>query len=160
MESYPVNYTSIVEDALRSVVKDILVQVQEYGLSGDQHFYISFRTDDEASQLSERLKEHHPSSMTIVLQHQFWDLEVVDLGFQVKLRFNAIDELIFVPFMAITAFADPSAQFGLQFGTPEETVENEEEVSKTSLGTDKRQQTCEKIAAKADIVNLNEFRKK
>ncbi len=160
MENHPVNYTSIVEDALRSVVKDILVQVQEYGLSGDQHFYISFRTDDAESLLSERLKEHHPSSMTIVLQHQFWDLEVADHGFQVKLRFNAVDERIFVPFMAITTFADPSAQFGLQFGPPEETADNKREVSKASVGTDKRQQTFEKMTAKADIVNLNEFRKK
>ncbi|MBM3517170.1 MAG: hypothetical protein FJX56_04650 [Alphaproteobacteria bacterium] len=109
------NLTGRVDAALRGVVRDALAYVVDHGLSGQHHFYISFRTDSAGVVLPSHLRQRYPEEMTIVLQHQFWNLEVKEQGFEVTLSFNNVQEYLFVPFAAITAFADPSVQFGLQF---------------------------------------------
>ena len=108
-------YDVMVENALRGVVRQALQQVSQYGLPGEHHFYITFRTDHPDVQISDRLCEQYPREMTIVLQYQFWDLSVGETAFQVTLSFNNQSEFLDVPFDAVIAFADPSVRFGLQF---------------------------------------------
>ena len=108
------NYEKMVERALRSVVVDALLQVAEFGLPGAHHLYITFATDAPEVEIPDRLHEKFPEEMTIVLQHQFWDLTVEEERFMVTLSFNDIQERLVVPFAAIKAFADPSVNFGLQ----------------------------------------------
>ena len=108
-------YDRMVEDALRSVVNRALVHVAERGLSGEHHFYITFLTDHPDVVMPDHLRSHYPNEMTIVLQHQFWGLEVGTETFGVTLSFANQPERLTVPFAAVTAFADPSVRFGLQF---------------------------------------------
>lgn len=109
------HYDALVDDALRGVVRRVLVQVAEKGLPGSHHFYISFRSTDPGVELPEYLRAKYPEEMTIVLQHQYWDLILNDDFFEVTVSFNKQQERIKVPFMALSAFVDPSVRFGLQF---------------------------------------------
>jgi hypothetical protein len=118
-----IRYDLLVQDALRGVVRTVLIDARN-GLPGDHHFYIAFDTTAEGVRLSPRMREQYPEEMTIVLQHQFWDLEVTDEGFEVGLAFGGITERLAVPFAAIKSFADPSVQFGLQFAQMPEGQED------------------------------------
>jgi hypothetical protein len=112
-----IRYDILTQDALRGVVRTVLADAAAKGLPGEHHFFISFDTQAEGVRLSPRLKAQYPKEMTIVLQHQFWDLVVNNQGFEVGLSFNGVPERLVVPFLAITGFVDPSVQFGLQFAT-------------------------------------------
>ncbi|MCI0432004.1 MAG: ClpXP protease specificity-enhancing factor SspB [Rhodospirillales bacterium] len=112
-------YDQMVEEALRGVVRKALSQVAENGLPGAHHFYITFETDHPGVSLSDSLRARYPEEMTIILQHQFWGLEVEEDGFSVTLSFNDRHERVGVPFEAITAFADPAVKFGLRFEAQE-----------------------------------------
>ena len=109
------HYDALVDDALRSVVRRVLRQVADKGLPGSHHFYISFRSTDPGVQLPDYLRAKYPEEMTIVLQHQYWDLIIHDDFFEVTVSFNKQQERIKVPFAALSAFVDPSVRFGLQF---------------------------------------------
>lgn len=110
-----IDYDALALDAMRGLVRNVLVRTAKYGLPGDHHFYISFDTEAPGVTLSKRLKERYPREMTIVLQHRFWDLIVTDERFEVKLSFDSIPERLVVPFSAIKVFFDPSVQYGLRF---------------------------------------------
>jgi hypothetical protein len=110
-----IRYDLLVQDALKGVVRKVLTDAARDGLSGDHHFYISFRTDFPGVRLSNRLREKYPQDMTIILQHQYWDLGVTEHAFEVGLSFSGIPERLLVPFDAVTGFFDPSVQFGLKF---------------------------------------------
>jgi uncharacterized protein len=110
-----IRYDILTQDAMRSVVRTVLTDAATKGLPGDHHFYISFDTLAEGVVLSPRLRAQYPKEMTIVLQHQFWDLTVTNDRFEVGLSFSGIPERLVVPFRAIAGFADPSVQFVLQF---------------------------------------------
>jgi hypothetical protein len=110
-----IRYDLLAQDALRGVVKKVLVDVALRGMLGEHHFYIAFDTRAEGVSISERLRKKYPEEMTIVLQHQFWDLIVSENSFEVGVSFNGIPERLSVPFAAIKGFFDPSVQFGLQF---------------------------------------------
>jgi hypothetical protein len=124
------HYDALVDDALRSVVRRVLTQVADKGLPGSHHFYISFRSADAGVHLPEYLRAKYPEEMTIVLQHQYWDLVVHNDSFEVTVSFNKQQERIKVPFAALSAFVDPSVRFGLQFdrkdkaGAPAEKAES------------------------------------
>jgi len=105
----------MVEDALRGVVGKALTHAATRGLPGDHHFYITFRTDDPGVLVPSHLWQRYPSEMTIVLQHQFWGLDVGSEVFSVTLTFANVPERLTVPYAAVVAFADPSVRFGLQF---------------------------------------------
>ena len=109
------HYDALVDDALRSVVRRVLTQVADKGLPGSHHFYISFRSTDPGVVLPEYLRAKYPEEMTIVLQHQYWDLVIGPDYFEVTVSFNKQQERIKVPFAALSAFVDPSVRFGLQF---------------------------------------------
>jgi hypothetical protein len=108
-------YDRMVEEALRGVVREALARAAKSGLVGSHHFYITFRTSHPGVILPDYLLARYPNEMTIVLEHQFWGLEVDDEKFAVTLSFSNQAERLTVPLAAITAFADPSVKFGLQF---------------------------------------------
>src|SRR5215207_6336561 len=113
-----IRYDLLTQQALRAVVKRVIADVAKSGtLPGEHHFYITFLTHAPGVRISSRLREQYPEEMTIVLQHQFWDLAVSDSHFEVALSFNGISEKLYVPLDAIKGFFDPSVQFGLQFET-------------------------------------------
>jgi uncharacterized protein len=113
-----IDYEGLAQEAMRGVVRQVLIRTAKSGLAGDHHFYISFDTEAPGVTISKRLKEKYPREMTIVLQHRFWDLSVTDERFEVKLTFDGIPERLVVPFAAIKVFFDPSVRFGLQFEEP------------------------------------------
>jgi uncharacterized protein len=108
-------YDLLTQDALRGVIRSVLTEAATKGLPGEHHFFITFDTRAEGVQISPRIKASYPQEMTIVLQHQFWDLKVTEDDFEVGLAFNGIPERLHVPLKAVKAFQDPSVQFGLQF---------------------------------------------
>lgn len=105
----------MVENALRGVLREALTLTAKHGLPGAHHFYITFRTRHPGVVIPDQVRARYPEEMTIVLQHQFWGLDVTDSYFEVTLSFNRMNERLHIPFAAVTAFADPSAKFGLQF---------------------------------------------
>ena len=110
-----IRYDLLAQAALRGVVRTVLADVAKKGLPGEHHFKITFSTTAPGVQLSDRMSERYPQEMTIVLQYQFWDLTIADESFEVGLSFGGVPERIVIPFDAITAFFDPSVQFGFQF---------------------------------------------
>ena len=110
-----IDYDDMQQDALRGLVRSVLVRVAKSGLPGEHHLYISFDVRAPGVILSKRLREKYPSEMTIVLQHRFWDLAVSDERFEVKLTFDGIPERLVVPFSAIKVFLDPSVRYVLHF---------------------------------------------
>ncbi|MGO8739602.1 ClpXP protease specificity-enhancing factor SspB [Rhodoblastus sp.] len=115
-----IRYDLQVQDALRGVVRKVLADAAREGLPGEHHFYITFRTQGPGVKLSARLREQYPNEMTIILQFQFWDLQVDEESFDVGLHFKNIPERLHIPFDAITGFYDPSVQFGLKFEVSED----------------------------------------
>ena len=124
MSNEGLRYDRMVEDALRSVVRRALIHVGEHGLPGNHHFYITFRTDHAEAEIPDALRERYPGEMTIVLQHQFWGLEIDEHKFCVTLSFSDVPHRLVVPFSAVTAFADPSVRFGLQFDVEASEISN------------------------------------
>ncbi len=118
-----IRYDLLVQEALKGVVRKVLADACKDGLPGEHHFYVSFRTDYPGVRLSQRMREKYPEEMTIVLQHQFWDLGVSDHAFEVGLSFSGVPERLFVPFDSVVGFFDPSVQFGLKFELNGEAAE-------------------------------------
>jgi len=114
-----IRYDLLAQAALRGVVRTVLVDAAKKGLPGEHHFKITFDPTVPGVRLSERMRTQYPQTMTIVLQHQFWDLVVGEDTFEVGLSFGGVPERVVVPFDAVTAFFDPAVQFGLQFETME-----------------------------------------
>lgn len=119
-------YDLLAQEALRGVVRAALRKIAKSGLPGDHHFYIAFDTRFPGVRLSERIEKKYPREMTIVLQHQYWNLAVRDDEFEVELSFDNIPEKLVVPFSAVKGFLDPHVQFGLQFETVSEEARQAE----------------------------------
>jgi uncharacterized protein len=117
-----IRYDVLARDALRGVLRRVLSDAAAHGLPGEHHFFITFLSKAEGVKISARLLAQYPDEMTIILQHQFWDLVVTEDRFEVGLSFGGIPERLVVPFHAIKNFYDPSVQFGLTF-EPAETNE-------------------------------------
>ena len=117
-----IRYDLLVQDALRGAVRKVLSGVARDGVPGEHHFYIGFRTHARGVRLSTRMRELYPDEMTIVLQHQFWDLSVTGEAFEVGLSFQNRPEMLLIPFDAVTRFADPSVGFELQFSVEDEAA--------------------------------------
>jgi hypothetical protein len=118
-----IRYDVLARDALRGVLRRVLSDAAEHGLPGEHHFFITFLSTAEGVKLSPRLLAQYPEEMTVILQHQFWDLVVTEDRFEVGLSFGGIPERLVVPFNAIKSFFDPSVQFGLQFDPSEPVSE-------------------------------------
>lgn len=115
MSSDGIDYQSFVEDALRAAVSRLLAEVAAQGLPGEHHFYIGFHTGHPEVTMPRSLRDLYPDEMTIILQHQYWNLVVEPEAFSVELSFNGSRLRLGVPFAALTMFADPSAEFALRF---------------------------------------------
>lgn len=162
-----IRYDVLARDALRGVLRQVLKDAAEQGLPGEHHFYITFISTAEGVKISPRLLSQYPTEMTVILQHQFWDLIVTDDRFEVGLSFNGIPERLVVPFSSIKSFFDPSVQFGLQFEPSEEAADTATPATEplANAGTsltegdvagDKPPQQGEG----AEVVRLDRFRKK
>jgi uncharacterized protein len=116
-----IRYDVLAQDALRGMVRKVLAEVAQTGLPGEHHFFITFNTRHPGVRISSRLRAQYPDEMTIVLQHQFWDLNVTETTFEVGLSFNGVPERLLIPFRAGSAFIDPHASFGLRFDAQTET---------------------------------------
>lgn len=162
-----IRYDILAQEALRGVVRQVLSEVVKTGLPGEHHFFISFVTRAPGVRLSERLLGQYEKEMTIVLQNQFWDLKVTDVGFEVGLSFDGQNELLVVPFSAVKGFFDPSVQFGLQFDVGAEEGENIE-VEEIGSANDPKgeEESAEGKPEETDaepgekVVSLDSFRKK
>lgn len=162
-----IRYDVLARDALRGVLKHVLVDAAEHGLPGEHHFYITFLSKAEGVKISPRLLSQYPQEMTVILQHQFWDLVVTDDRFEVGLSFNGIPERLVIPFSSIKSFFDPSVQFGLQFEPVDEPVA---EVTPTAIEALPVAVAVEapadadgepvKQGEGAEVVRLDRFRKK
>jgi hypothetical protein len=129
-----IRYDLLTQQALRAVVRRVLSDVAKTGsLPGEHHFYVTFDTRAPGVKLSARMREQYPEEMTVVLQHQFWDLAVSDAHFEVALSFNGVSEKLSVPLDAIKGFFDPSVQFGLQFETLTEAAQEAKPAEKPAL---------------------------
>ncbi len=175
-------YPKLVENAMRTVVREALRLIGDTGLPGMHHFYITFRTRDRGVEISKRVAAQYPDEMTIVLEHQFWDLEVTETQFGVTLSFGGTRERLVIPFAAITAFVDPSVKFGLQFGPDEgaligtpraeiafdkdsrpdgaETDHDPEDNDKDGPGTGDPETSGPETGGNSTVVALDSFRKK
>ena len=149
------NYEELVEKALRAVVHDVLDIASREGLHGDQHFYLTFRTTDPRNRLPAWLKANHPQEMSVILQHQFWELAVDDEAFEVTLSFGGKPERLRVAFGAISAFSDPAAKFDLQFRT---YIPNDDEAE--TLPIESEPPKAVPASDSDNVVTLDAFRKK
>jgi hypothetical protein len=160
------DYEHLVQESLRSVVRSALLQVAKNGLPGNHHFYISFRTDYPGVDLPDYLIEQYPEEITIVLQYEFWDLEVEDDCFYVTLCFNDIHERLTIPLPSIVSFVDPSVKFGLQFSPTihEKAIPEKLPVRAKTHGKSKKansqQPMTESVQDGSNVVALDAFRKK
>ena len=176
-----IRYDILVQNALRGVIRKVLSEVAKTGLPGNHHFFITFVTNAPGVKVSNRMREQYPEQMTIVLQHQFWDLEVSENSFDVGLSFSDVPEKLHVPYSAIRGFYDPSVNFELEFDV-ENTDAVAAEPAETSGDDEEQPETAEtatlptprKKKAKADeesdgdepapnggadVVSLDSFRK-
>ncbi len=150
-------YDEWAEEALRGVAIRALQYAAAEGMPGQHHFYVSFRTDFPGVSIPTRLLAQYPEEMTIVLQHQFWDLLVEEAEgyFSIGLSFGGIPSTLTVPFAALTAFADPHVQFGLRFrAAPVEAANTETPDQEAEV------ETIEKPAVEPQVVSLDAFRRK
>lgn len=159
-----IRYDVLARDAMRGVLRKVLADAAKSGLPGEHHFYITFLTRAEGVQLSPRMIAQYPQEMTIILQHQFWDLTVTDDRFEVGLSFGGVPERLVVPFSAIKSFFDPSVQFGLQFepvDAPAAEAETPAEALPAAVATDTpADDEPVKQGEGAEVVRLDRFRKK
>lgn len=170
-----IRYDILAQDALRGVVRKVLSEVARTGLPGEHHFFVSFATQAPGVRVSSRLLAQYPDEMTIVLQHQYWDLTVTEHAFEVGLSFNNVPERLLVPFTAVKGFVDPSVQFGLQFEVAPRTdavTETKPEPTKpvsvpavpapkiVEAKADEPPEKPKGEPVEAEVVSLDAFRKK
>jgi hypothetical protein len=174
-ETNTLDYAKLIDDAMHFVVKSALKQVEKSGLPSNHHFFITFKTDAKGVMIGDKLKERYPEEMTIVVQHQFYDLEVDDNQFSIVLSFDGIKHNLTVPFNSLISFVDPSVKFGLQFssvfadGEDEQNSpesKNDKKVDKLSKTSGKSKKSGAsgkdsktKVAAN-NVVTLDKFRNK
>jgi len=163
-----IRYDILAQDALRGVIRKVLSEVAATGrLPGEHHFFITFLTGAPGVRISQHLKAKYPEQMTIVIQHQFWELKITETTFEIGLSFSDVPEKLFIPFNAIRGFYDPSVNFELEFDVP--LADSDElpaaEITAYPVASEKSEETP---AAKADdeekkpgsVVSLDAFRKK
>ena len=165
-----INYDSLVDNALRGVVKTVLKSLESKENIGDHHFFITYITNHKNVDIPKSFHENHPNTMTIVLQHQFWDLKVEDDSFSVTLSFNGKQEKLSIGYNAITQFTDPSTDFALQFASNESAPANEKASKdettkdKSNLSETTEDQTRNKTKTESEsiceVISFDKFKKK
>ena len=160
-----IDYGILIDGAMQQIVRKALVIAEKQGLPGEHHFYITFDTDFPGVMIPDTLLKRYPEEMTIVMQHQYWDLEVEEDRFSIVLSFDNVRHSLTVPFASLTAFADPSVKFGLQFRhsgmvqkTKAEKADESKEGGKKSAKKTKTKEAT--LTPKDNVVSLDSFRKK
>ena len=156
-----INYGSLMHQAMRSLIRSVLEDVQSNGLPGEHHFFITFDTGHPDVEIADWLSDRYPGEMTVVMQHWYDNLDVSEEGFAVTLNFGDSPERLYIPFDAILTFVDPSVEFGLRFETTEtdedDTADSELRIDLEELIEDVEDREPPK--QDADIVSLDKFRK-
>lgn len=160
MSKDQLHYPVLIDQAMRGVVRDVLRRVQATGLPGNHHFYVSYSTLHSGVKMSDQLRAKYPKEITIVIQHQFWDFKVEDQQFHVTLSFGGAPEKLTVPFAALTAFADPSIKFGLQFQQSEMFEVDSVVADDTDESGNEILPVVESVSGEEKIISLDAFRKK
>jgi uncharacterized protein len=176
-----IRYDILLQEAMRGVVRKVMGEISRTGLPGNHHFFITFVTGAPGVRISSRLREKYPEQMTIVVQHQYWDLEVSDSHFEIGLSFGDVPERLSIPFLAVRGFYDPSVSFELEIDDKLEPEAKQAETAPTPLlAPEKAKAKLETVKAKAeskmsaaaeadegveakpiaDVVSLDSFRKK
>ncbi len=165
-----IRYDVLTSEAMRGVLRRVLTDAAEQGLPGEHHFFITFLSKADGVTISSRLLAQYPEEMTIILQHQFWDLTVSEDHFEVGLSFGGVPERLVVPFNAIKSFFDPSVQFGLQFEPADTATAQAAEPSAAAApealavpqapAPPAETEDKPKPGAGAEVVRLDRFRKK
>ena len=168
-----IDYQLLIDEAMLSIVRKVLISTCETGLIGEQSFYISFKTDDQEVVLSRNMRNKYPKEITIVLQYQFKDLRVLEDRFSVNIAFGGAPETIVVPFSVLTSFIDPIANFSLQFNRGKESVDLESEIFAIDLDNDKeikrmkpklaiktKALPTDKLQKAGEVIAIDKFRKK
>ncbi|MDJ0627279.1 MAG: ClpXP protease specificity-enhancing factor SspB [Rhodobacter sp.] len=150
--SRTIDYGNLMHHALRGLIQSVLRDVQEHGLPGQHHFFITFDTMHPDVEIADWLSDRYPDEMTVVMQHEFERLEVGEDGFSVTLSFGDKPEPLFIPYDAIKTFVDPSVEFGLRFETQEENDDDADEAEDGPADADEGHKD-------AEIVSLDSFRK-
>ncbi len=150
----------MVETALRDVVRQALREVARLGLPGEHHFYLTFATTFPGVDIPTHLSEQYPDEMTIVLQHQYRDLDVTDDAMAVNLSFNNREERLTIPFAAISTFADPSVNFALQFQPVAEPDEQRSAPAQEMAEVESEPAPMAVGEGGSKVVTLDTFRKK
>jgi hypothetical protein len=158
MSEDPLDYVELVREALLDVPRRVLRLVAREGLPGEHHFLVSFRTTHPGVCISQSLRARHPEEMTVVLQHQYWDLAVGDDAFSVTLRFGGLPERIHVPFAALVGFDDPAVRFALRFEWPGEARVVQEPREGGPVPVEGKSETEEEPPA-ANVVDIRAFRR-
>jgi uncharacterized protein len=153
------DYPRMIHEALRQVIRSALAETAEEGLSGEHHFYVTFDSAHPGVDMPQVLRDLYPERMTIVLQHQFWDLEAGPEDFAVTLAFDSARHRLTIPYTAVEAFADPAAEFGLRFDTGGEE-EGGEEPAPEGGDAPAAEGTPAVPRATSAVVRLDDFRKK
>ena len=149
-----IDYGTLMHKAMRTLIFDVLKDVEQSGLPGEHHFFITFDTTVEGVEISEWLRQRYPEEMTIVIQHWFDGLNVKEDGFDITLNFGDQPESLVVPFLAILTFVDPSVEFGLRFEQNED--DEQPKFSEMEKANDQEKKSSKK---KGDVVSLDSFRK-
>ena len=149
-------YDEWMEAAMRQVVARAVAYAAANGLPGEHHFYLTFRTDHPGVVIPPRLRAQYPQEMTIVLQHQFWDLKMDDEAglISVGLSFGGVPASLVIPLGAVTGFADPHVRFGLRF-RPVPAARR-----RRGTGTRDRTRRRTKPAEQPQVVSLDAFRRR
>lgn len=158
--SRTIDYGNLMHDAMRGLIRKVLLDVREHGLPGEHHFFITFDTGHPDAELADWLFDRYPGEMTVVMQHWYDNLEVTEDGFSVSLNFGDAPEPLYIPYDAIKTFVDPSVEFGLRFETQSDD-EDEAEETTSLLPAKATTETVpdDKSKKDADIVSLDKFRK-
>jgi hypothetical protein len=150
-----IRYDVLAQEALRGLVRKVLSEVAQAGLPGQHHFFISFNTRYPGVRISSRLAADYPGEMTIVLQHQFWDLVVTDSAFEVGLSFKGVPEKLHVPLRAISSFVDPHASFALKFD-----IATEAEAETEASAIDAQAAPADEVPSPAPIKAVTDGKKR
>lgn len=151
-----IDYGNLMHRAMRSLIQEVLTDVQQKGLPGQHHFFITFDTMHPDVEMADWLSDRYPEEMTVVMQHWFDGLEVTDEGFAVTLNFGDHPEPLYIPYDAIRTFVDPSVEFGLRFETQDD---DDDEPAPTPTEDDDNAVDDNGAEKDAEIVSLDKFRK-
>ena len=159
--SRTIDYGNLMHDAMRSLIRNVLLDVKDNGLPGAHHFFITFDTSHPDAELADWLSDRYPDEMTVAMQHWYDGLDVTEDGFSITLNFGDAPEPLYVPYDAIRTFVDPSVEFGLRFEQKDEDTKAKAEIATKPLPqTEESKLEVEEAPAKAaEIVSLDSFRK-